>query len=284
MLQWKNFEHLKIGLNDIEIATEMFADKYCIGSGGYAMVYMAQLEHFDSSNSSSIEGKNKCDLPKKRSTVAIKRNKNRDGEQGFIAELDILTSCKHENIISLLGFCDEDRDHLILVYELASKGSLADYTGNSDKMTNLTWVQRLKICLDIAHGMNYIHTNTDHGKKKIIHRDVKSTNILLGDNWEAKISDFGMSIIHPADQDTNTLHISEIAGTFPYLDPEYEVYGRISTKSDIYSFGVVLLEILAGRLASDPTFTDVDEKGIAPIARHHFEKGTVIEIVDHKIK
>ncbi|GJY63570.1 kinase-like domain, phloem protein 2-like protein [Tanacetum coccineum] len=86
---------------------------------------------------------------------------------------------------------------MILVYEHASKGSLENYLGNSDKMTTLTWVQRLNICLDIAHGLNYIHNNTDHGKQKMIHRDIKSDNILLGDNWKAKIADFGLSKFHP---------------------------------------------------------------------------------------
>ncbi|GKE11717.1 kinase-like domain, phloem protein 2-like protein, partial [Tanacetum coccineum] len=282
--RWENLEHLKIGLNDIETATEKFADIYCIGSGGYGMVYKAQLEHFDSSKSSSIDVENKCDLPKKRSTVAIKRIFNTHGEQGFIAEIETLTRCKHENIISLLGFCDEDRDHMILVYELASKGSLEDYLGNSDKMTNLTWTQRLKICLDIAHGLNYIHTNTDHDKQKIIHRDIKSANILLDDNWKAKIADFGLSKIHPVDQDASTFNASTIAGTNTYLDPEYEKSGKLNKKSDIYSFGVVLFEILTGRLAYERIFTDVDGKGIAPVARYHFEKGTLMEVVDHRIK
>ncbi|GJY45861.1 kinase-like domain, phloem protein 2-like protein [Tanacetum coccineum] len=296
-LRGRNLEHLKIGFKHIEMATEKFADKYLIGSGGYGMVYKAELKHFDSSNHLlKREGitrfesvwrwlpKNKRDLPKKRSTVAIKRINNREGEQGFIAEIEILTSCKHENLISLLGFCDEDRDHMILVYELASKGSLEDYMGNSDKMTNLTWMQRLKICLDIAHGLKYIHTNTDQDKQKIIHRDIKSANILLGENWEAKIADFGLSKFHPPDQDASTIDASTIAGTDMYLDPEYEKSGRLNKKSDIYSFGVVLFEILTGRLAYDPIYTKVNENGIAPIARHHFEKGTLREIVDHKIK
>ncbi|PWA38664.1 Protein kinase, ATP binding site-containing protein [Artemisia annua] len=284
MLQWKNLEHLKIGLNDIELATKNFSDRYCIGEGGYGMVYKAQLEHFDSSKSSSIDGENKCDLPKKRSTVAIKRIFNTQGEQGFIAEVETLTSCKHDNIISLLGFCDEGRDQMILVYELASKGSLEEYLGNSDKMTNLTWMQRLKLCVDIAHGLNYIHTNTDQDKQKIIHRDIKSANILLGDNWEAKIADFGLSKFQPANQEASTINTNMIAGTNTYLDPEYQKYGRLNKKSDIYSFGVVLLEVLTGSLAYDPVYTKVNEKGIAPIARDHFEKGTLMEIVDHKIK
>ncbi|PWA72087.1 Protein kinase, ATP binding site-containing protein [Artemisia annua] len=284
MSQGKSLEHLKIVLTDIELATENFAEKYCIGSGGYGKVYKAQLEHFDSSNWSSKEGVNKYDLPKRRSTVAIKHIFNPEGKEGFITEIETLSSCKHDNIISLLGFCDEGPDHMILIYELASRGSLENYFESDDKMTYLTWVQRIKICLDIAHGLKYIHTNTDQDKQKIIHRDIKSANILLGDNWEAKIADFGLSKIHPADQEASTLNTHTIAGTNVYLDPEYKKYGRLNKKSDIYSFGVVLFEILTGRLAYDRIYTKVNKKGIAPIARHHFENGTLIEIIDHKIK
>ncbi|GJV69275.1 kinase-like domain, phloem protein 2-like protein [Tanacetum coccineum] len=279
-----NLEHLKIRLNDINEATKNFDDAYSIGSGGFGKVYKADLEHFDSSNSLSINGVDICDLPRKRSTVAIKRINNQEGEQGFIAEIETLTSCKHDNIISLLGFCYEDNGAMILVYEHASKGSLQNYLGSSDKMTNLTWMQRLNICLDTAHGLNYIHNNTDHGKQKMIHRDIKSDNILLGDNWKAKIADFGLSKFHPADQAASTIYTDMIAGTYMYLDPEYQKYGRLNKKSDIYSFGVVLLEILTGRLAYDSVYIKVNEKGIAPIARDHFEKGTIMEIVDHKIK
>ncbi|GJR15417.1 kinase-like domain, phloem protein 2-like protein [Tanacetum coccineum] len=282
-LKGKNLEHLKIGLNDIKEATSNFDNAYIIGSGGFGKVYKANLEHFDSSNSSSKEGVNECVLPRKRSTVAIKRIYNQEGEQGFIAEIETLTSCKHENIISLIGFCYEGNGTMILVYEHALKGSLENYLGSSDKM-NLTWVQRLNICLDIAHGLNYIHNNTDHGKQKMIHRDIKSDNILLGDNWKAKIADFGLSKFHPADQSASTFYTSMIAGTYVYLDPEYQKDGKLSKKSDIYSFGVVLLEILTGRLAYDSVYTNVNKKGLAPIARDHFEKRTVMEIVDHKIK
>ncbi|GJV06151.1 kinase-like domain, phloem protein 2-like protein [Tanacetum coccineum] len=283
-LKEKNFEHLKIGLDLINEATKNFDETYCIGSGGFGKVYKADLEHFDISNSSSIEGVDKSDLPGKRSTVAIKRIKNQEGEEGFIAEIETLTSCKHENIISLLGFCYEGNDAMILVYEHASKGSLENYLGSSDKIANLKWLQRLNICLDIAHGLNYIHNNTHHGKQKMIHRDIKSDNILLGDNWKAKIADFGLSKFHPADQLASTFYTSMIAGTYVYLDPEYQKDGKLSKKSDIYSFGVVLLEILTGRLAYDSVYTKVNLKGIAPIARDHFEKGTIMEVVDHKIK
>ncbi|PWA66999.1 protein kinase-like domain, Phloem protein 2-like protein [Artemisia annua] len=283
-LKEKKFEHLKIGLDLINKATKNFDDAYCIGSGGFGKVYEAVLEHFDSSNSSSIEGVNKCDLPRKRSTVAIKRIHSQGGEQGFIAEIETLTTCKHDNIISLLGFCSEVNGSMILVYEHASKGSLDKYFRSSDTITNLPWVQRVKICLDIAHGLNYIHNNTDHGKQKMIHRDIKSDNILLGDNWEAKIADFGLSKFHPANQTASTIYTDDIAGTYVYIDPEYRNGSRLNKKVDIYSFGVVLLEILTGRLAYDSVYTKVNVDGIAPIARDHFKKGTIMEIVDRKIK
>ncbi|GJU23316.1 kinase-like domain, phloem protein 2-like protein [Tanacetum coccineum] len=237
MLQGKSLEHLKIGLTDIELATENFDEKYCIGSGGYGKVYKAQLEHFDSNNWSSIEGVNKGDLPKRRNMVAIKHIINTQGEQGFNIEIETLSSCKHDNIISLLGFCDEGPDHRILIYELAPRGSLENYMESDDKMTNLAWVQH-----------------------------------------------FGLSKIHPADQEVSTLDASTISGTPMYFDPEYKKYGRLNKKSDIYSFGVVLFEILTGRLAYDRIYTKVNKKGIAPIARHHFENGTLMEIIDHKIK
>ncbi|GJW63098.1 kinase-like domain, phloem protein 2-like protein [Tanacetum coccineum] len=117
-----NLEHLQIGLNDIKEATKNFDDTYCIGSGGFGKVYKADLEvYFDSSNSLSKEGVDKWDLPRKRSTVAIKRINNQEGEQGFIAEIETLTSCKHENIISLLGFCYEGNGAMILVIDMLRK-------------------------------------------------------------------------------------------------------------------------------------------------------------------
>ncbi|GJX99438.1 kinase-like domain, phloem protein 2-like protein [Tanacetum coccineum] len=281
--QGGDLEHLRIELDDIKEATKNFDDAYIIGSGRFSKVYKAVLTHFDTSNS-SIEGVDNCDLPRKRSTVVIKRINNQEGEQGFLAEIETLTRCKHGNIISLLGFCYEGNGAMILVYELASKGSLENYLGSSDNLVNLNWLRRLHICLDIAHGLNYIHNNTDHGKQKMIHRDIKSDNILLGDNWKAKIADIGLSKFHPAaGQAANTIYTNMIAGTYVYLDPEYEKDGRLNKKSDIYSFGVVLLEILTGRLAYDSVYTKVNEKGIAPIARDHFENGTIMQIVDHKI-
>ncbi|KAL8259762.1 hypothetical protein R6Q59_027715 [Mikania micrantha] len=271
----KDLEHLRIGFDAIKKATENFNKKYWIGSGGYGEVYKAELEHFDSS---VMKDEKESQLPKKRSTVAIKYIREDKGEQGFIAEIETLGTCKHPNIVSLLGFCHEP-PHMILVYELLSNGSLDDYLGTQGKMTNLTWVQRIKVCIDIARGLNYIHTAMEN-KQKIIHRDIKSGNILLDDKWEAKIADFGLSKLHPLDHMASTINTTNIAGTQVYWDPEYERTGKLKKESDVYSFGVVLFEIMSGRLAYDPVFTNENEKGLAPIVRQHYEKGTIKELID----
>ncbi|XP_076938468.1 receptor-like protein kinase ANXUR2 [Bidens hawaiensis] len=246
------------------------------------MVYKAELEHFDGINSLVVEGKVKGELCKKCSTVAIKRIFSREdeqGRQGFFAEIEMLSNCKHPNIVSLLGFCDEGPE-MLLVYEYASNGSLDDYLGNIDNMTYLTWAQRVQICLDIAHGLNYLHRSTAR-KQSIIHRDIKSANILLDDNWVAKIADFGLSKLHPACQQGSTLITYNIAGTDVYLDPEYLKTGKLKTKSDIYSFGVVMLEIMCGKLAYDKTF---NEEGLPSVARLCFNERTLEKLVDPNLK
>ncbi|KAJ9559425.1 hypothetical protein OSB04_014039 [Centaurea solstitialis] len=276
-----NFEHLRITLEDIVFATDNFADTYCIGSGGYGAVYKAELVHFDSKSSSAVQGKTKDELPKKCSRVAIKRIFSRQdgqGEQGFYAEIEMLSRCKHRNIVSLLGFCEEKSER-ILVYELASNGSLEGYLGKTDKMTTFTWKQRIKLCLDIANGLNYLHT-TMKDKERIIHRDIKSANILLYKNWEAKIADFGLSRFHPA----STVNTKNIAGTEVYLDPEYLKTGKLKKESDTYSFGVVLFEIICGRLAYDEIYDVDNEEGLPATVRRHFNEGTLEKLVDPKIK
>ncbi|KAF5783835.1 putative protein kinase RLK-Pelle-LRR-I-1 family [Helianthus annuus] len=278
----KNLEHLRIGFDAITSATENFAETYFIGKGAYGLVYKAELEHFDPC---ATKGNRESEMPRRRSTVAIKYIIDREdaqGEQGFIAEIETLSSCKHANIVSLLGFCHE-HPHMILIYEFVSNGSLDDYLGNEGKMTNLTWVQRIKICIDIARGLDYIHTTMDD-KQKIIHRDIKSANILLSKNWEAKIADFGLSRFHPIHQTKSTIITNNVVGTRVYWDPEYERTGNLKKESDVYSFGVVLFEVLTGKLAYDSVYTNENEKGLAPIVQQHIKKGTITEMVDPNLK
>ncbi|KAL7618475.1 hypothetical protein Lser_V15G01734 [Lactuca serriola] len=280
-LKWKNLEHLKISFHDIEVATHNFSQTQCIGEGGYGKVYKAELEHFDGKKSLEMEGNNTCDLPKIRSTVAIKclfKRNDTQAEDGFFAEIKTLTSCKHPNIVSLLGFCDEEGSDLILVYEYVSNGSLDDHLRSYDKMNSLKWEQRLQICLDIAQGLNYLHT-----EQSIIHRDIKSDNILLDDNLVAKIADFGLSKFGPMSQQASYLETT-VAGTIVYLDPEYEKTRKLKKASDIYSLGVVLFEILSGRLAYAHAYIKENAKGLAPFARRHFQNGTLKDMLDPKLK
>ncbi|MFS7990840.1 putative protein kinase RLK-Pelle-WAK-LRK10L-1 family [Helianthus anomalus] len=279
-------EWMKIPLHRIKEATNEFDEAYFVASGGFGSVYKGELDVADIQNLSSTEG----ECPKlTRKTVAIKCIKKKQDEaskQGFLTEIELLTSCKHPNIISLLGFCMEAHD-IILVYEYATKGSLSDYLGSlSDyfgstrKNINLTWAKRIQICLDIAHGINYLHTDME-GKPRIIHRDIKSENILLDENLNAKVADFGLSKFHFTGQQMSTVQTKNLVGTMVYLDPEYMTSFKYKKASDIYSFGVVLFEMLSGRLAYDPIWEN--DMGLAPIARRHFNVGTLKEMMDPKM-
>ncbi|XP_071690569.1 uncharacterized protein [Rutidosis leptorrhynchoides] len=283
----------KIGLADIKSATENFAERYLIGSGGYGKVYKAELELFKLFYANlflGIEGKNQNEIPKKykettKKCVAIKHIFNDEkghGRQGFFLEIEILCKCEHPNIVSLLGYCDEDSE-LILVYEFVPHGSLDDYLEGKEKETYLTWVQRIKICLGIARGLDYLHTKIIDNEQMMIHRDIKSANILLGKNWEAKIADFGLSKFYSTNQLGSTIVTNNIAGTDVYLDPEYLKTGKLKKQSDVYSFGVVLFEILSGTLAYKKDYIDEDIKGLAAVVRRRFSEGTLMEIVDPDI-
>ncbi|XP_071727425.1 probable receptor-like protein kinase At2g23200 [Rutidosis leptorrhynchoides] len=267
-------DSLEENLPTIVLATKNFTQRY-LGSGTYGNVYGAELEL-------PTEDQNKSEISKKRKTVAIKCLKeDKHAKEGFVAEIELLTSCKHPNIVTLLGFCDEG-PHMILVYEYASNGSLDTYLGSTTKSINLTWALRLKICIDIARGLNYLHNKTED-EERIIHRDIKSGNILLGVKLVAKIADFGLSRFHYANQEKETIYTNNIAGTQVYLDPEYLKTGRLKRAIDIYSFGVVLFEILSGKIANDQIYIAEDEKGIAHVARRRYEEGTINALIDPKI-
>ncbi|KAM0028485.1 putative protein kinase RLK-Pelle-LRR-I-1 family [Helianthus debilis subsp. tardiflorus] len=222
--------------------------------------------------------KNKSKLLKKRSIAAIKRISSQDGKEGFFIEIETLTSCNHPNVVSLLGYSKEDFE-MVLVFEFASNGCL-DTCLEKNKMKNVTWAQRIQISLDIARGLQYLHTNIE-GKRTILHRDVKSANILLDEEWNAKVADFGLSKINPAGKTLMTTFVTKhIAGTEVYMDPEYISTTAYKKECDIYSFGVVLFEILSGRLAYDKIYNVGNDKGLSMVARRHFNKGTIKELID----
>ncbi|KAJ0877525.1 putative protein kinase RLK-Pelle-CR4L family [Helianthus annuus] len=245
---------------------------------GYAF-YRAELEHYDKENPSS----------KRHNTVLIKRyppsGKKHFGEKEFLTEIEILSGgVKHPNIVNLLGFCVEVSE-MILVIDNFSNGFLGQYLGNlgnfKDKRV-LTWEKRLKICIDVAHALRYIHYEMGD-QKMIINRDIWSYNIVLDENFGAKIVDFWWSVSLSPDQENKDHHLNGV-GRMRYIDPEYEKTNKLKKESDVYGFGVVLFEILCGRLANDPIYLKESGRGLAPVARRSFSTGTLEELIDPIIK
>ncbi|KAJ6930213.1 hypothetical protein NC652_013912 [Populus alba x Populus x berolinensis] len=219
---------LKISLAEILAATHNFNPKLLIGEGGFGKVYKGTLE-------SGMK-------------VAVKRSDSSHGQglPEFQTEIMVLSKIQHRHLVSLVGYCDEGSE-MILVFEFMEKGTLREHLYGKESLRNpsakieLTWKQRLEICIGSAKGIHYLHTGPDGG---IFHRDVKSTNILLDEHYVAKVADFGLSQLGMPDPD----HISVgLKGSFGYLDPEYFRTFQLTNKSDVYSFGVVLLEVLCAR-------------------------------------
>ncbi|XP_076942635.1 putative serine/threonine-protein kinase PBL28 [Bidens hawaiensis] len=249
----ENLKHLQIPLHDISLATNGFADQNLIAKGGFGKVYKGVSE--------------------KHGDIAIKRldHGQGQGDHKFKTEVALLSKYKHRNIVSLLGFCDEDGEK-ILVYKYESNGSLDKHLENE----YLTWIQRLHICLDVARGLKHVHDNngSHHG---IFHRDVKSSNILLDANWRAKISDFGLSRVNSANMQSRFV-MSNVCGTPGYIDRDYYMNGYLTEKSDVYSFGVVLWEVLCGRHALVTMYKD-QRRFLPLLARNHYKKGTLDMII-----
>ncbi|KAL8246267.1 hypothetical protein R6Q59_007489 [Mikania micrantha] len=254
-------ERLKISLEEIKMATNSFSDENFIAHGGFGKVYIGKLATSGQQN-----------------TVAVKRLDRRfgQGDHEFLMEIQMLSCYKHENLISLVGFCKESEENII-VYEYAKHGSL-DMHLSDDK---LSWMQRLKISLGAARGFSYLHNDVGP-QHRVLHRDIKSSNILLDENWVAKISDFGLSKIGPSNVEFTFL-LTNACGTFGYVDPQYVKTGILTKESDVYSFGVVLFEILCGRPALINAHQD-DRRSLASLVQRSLERNTLDEIIFHGIK
>ncbi|MED6123480.1 hypothetical protein PIB30_049491 [Stylosanthes scabra] len=204
-------------------ATSNFLPENLIGKGGSSEVYRGCLP----------DGQE----------LAVKILKPSDDVlKEFLLEIEIITTLNHKNIISLLGFCFEN-GNLLLVYDLLSRGSLEENLHGSKKNSLVFgWSERYKVAMGVAEALDYLHCKDD---QPVIHRDVKSSNVLLSEDFEPKLSDFGLA--KWASTSSSQITCTDVAGTFGYLAPEYFMYGKVHDKIDVYAFGVVLLELLSGR-------------------------------------
>lgn len=236
--------------------TSNFSPENLIGRGGSSQVYRCCLS----------DGKELAVKILKPSAEVLNE---------FVSEIEIITALNHKNIISLFGYCFEN-GNLILVYDYLSRGSLEENLhGQSENKNVLGWVERHKVAVGLAEALDYLHGAGN--VQSVIHRDVKSSNILLSDDFEPQLSDFGFA--KWASAPTLDLICNDVAGTFGYLAPECFMYGKVSEKTDVYAFGVVLLELISGRM---PVCTDCPkgQESLVMWAKKILQGGNVKQLVD----
>ncbi|KAK0595313.1 hypothetical protein LWI29_005560 [Acer saccharum] len=226
-----------------------------IGKGGFGTVYYGCLD--DSTQ------------------VAVKMlsPSSIQGYKQFQAEVELLMRVHHKNLTSLVGYCD-DGTNMGLIYEFMANGNLETHLLDKTVADSLSWEKRLQIATEAALGLEYLHSGC---KPPIVHRDVKSTNILLNEKFQAKLADFGLSRIFPIESGT---HMTSIAGTPGYLDPEYYISGRLTEKSDVYSFGVVLLELITSKTVIEKSHERIH---ISQWVSFMLAKGDIKNVVDPRL-
>ncbi|KAL8487413.1 hypothetical protein ACS0TY_023914 [Phlomoides rotata] len=255
-----------LSLEELKEKTDNFGSKALIGEGSYGRVYFAQLN----------DGK---EVAVKKLDVASEPDSNVE----FLTQVSMVSRLKHDNLVELLGYC-VDGNLRVLAYEFATMGSLHDIlhgrkgVQGAQPGPTLDWMQRVRIAVDAARGLEYLH---EKAQPSIIHRDIRSSNVLLFEDYKAKIADFNLS--NQAPDMAARLHSTRVLGTFGYHAPEYAMTGQLTQKSDVYSFGVVLLELLTGRKPVDHTMPR-GQQSLVTWATPRLSEDKVKQCVDPKLK
>ncbi|CAH8391655.1 unnamed protein product [Eruca vesicaria subsp. sativa] len=256
-----------LSLDEVKGKTDNFGSKALIGEGSYGRVYYATLD----------DGV----------AVALKKldvaPEEAESDAEFLSQVSMVSRLKHENLIQLLGFC-VDGNLRVLAYEFATMGSLHDIlhgrkgVQGAQPGPTLDWITRVKIAVEAARGLEYLH---EKSQPPVIHRDIRSSNILLFEDYKAKIADFNLS--NQAPDNAARLHSTRVLGTFGYHAPEYAMTGQLTQKSDVYSFGVVLLELLTGRKPVDHTMPR-GQQSLVTWATPRLSEDKVKQCIDPKLK
>ncbi|OVA00113.1 Protein kinase domain [Macleaya cordata] len=266
----------KGGLSNIQVATEKgiqvftfkqlhsatggFGKSYVVGHGGFGSVYRGVLP----------DGR--------KIAVKLMDRAGKQGEEEFKMEVELLSRLRSPYLLALLGYCSES-DRKLIVYEFMANGGLQEHLypdrGSNGGASKLDWETRLRIALEAAKGLEYLH---EHVSPPVIHRDFKSSNILLDKNFHAKVSDFGLAKLG---SDKAGGHVStRVLGTQGYVAPEYALTGHLTTKSDVYSYGIVLLELLTGRIPVDTQRPSGESVLVSWALPRLTDREKVVEIMD----
>ncbi|XP_066390551.1 PTI1-like tyrosine-protein kinase 3 [Miscanthus floridulus] len=256
----------ELSFEELKEKTDNFGSKALIGEGSYGRVYYAILDS--------------------EKHVAVKKldaSTDPELDNEFLTQVSIASKLKHDNFVEMLGYCVEGNQRL-LAYEFATMGSLHDILHGRKGVPGaqpgpaLDWMQRVRIAIDAAKGLEYLHEKV---QPSIVHRDIRSSNVLLFEDYKAKIADFNLSNQSP--DMAARLHSTRVLGTFGYHAPEYAMTGQLTQKSDVYSFGVVLLELLTGRKPVDHTMPR-GQQSLVTWATPRLTEDTVKQCVDPRLK
>ncbi|KAA3474659.1 receptor-like protein kinase FERONIA [Gossypium australe] len=253
----------QFSIAEIEAATNNFHPDSIIGIGRYGSLYKGTIDD------GTVVALRRC----RSSLGAVRELQN---------EVRLLCQLRYPHLVSLIGFCVEGSE-MVVVLEYMSRGSLADFLfGIGKDYVPLSWKHRLHICIGAARGLHYLHTGAKHA---VIHRHINSSSILLDEEWCCKLSDFGLSKLGPRSMSKALIRMNtRPAGTIGYVDPEYALYGELTEKSDVFSFGVVLFEVVFGKKAFNRTSVRINEKHMLEWAADSLWKGTIYHDIDPYLK